>query len=271
MSEKGAEKLGQAVHDGPDLDPVVVPVTKKRWAPNIQARDIPGILAQAERREAMAEKKDEELAQAVRDELDFDPAVAVRDRGVSGEHGEVTLTGIADTLHQSWDAERAAWRVRGVRGVINEIVIAPPAQPPDDRAIAQAVAAALALDSDVPPARINVDVIDGTVTLTGTVEWQHQAAAAERAARMVPGIRGVTSVIAVTPPEASAAQISERIARAFARNAALADDHVEVIVEGGHVLLLGTVRTHDERHEAGAIAWRSPGVTSVSNQIFVAA
>lgn len=218
----------------------------------------------------MASKNDQDLTQDVYEEIDFDPAVNVSNLSVTAYDGRVTLRGFAHSYRESWEAERATRRVKGVRGVMNEIEITTSGGSiADDSRLAEAINAAFALDSSVPRERINVDVIEGAVTLTGTVDWRYQADAAERDARMVPGVKAVTSALEVTPPYASDDDIRAEIARAFARNAALTDDHVAVSVEGGHVLLTGNVRTDGEREEARAIAWRSPGVTTVTDEIYV--
>src|SRR6266536_2978608 len=100
-------------------------------------RGAPGRTA---RRQQMPYKSDQDLARDVREEIDFDPAAVVRDLDIAVTDGEVTLSGIADTPGRMWHAERAASRVRGVRAVINEIVVAPPEDRiPDDRHLAEAV------------------------------------------------------------------------------------------------------------------------------------
>lgn len=218
----------------------------------------------------MAPKNDQDIVQDVYEEIDFDPAVVASNLEVTAYDGRVTLRGFVDSYREAYEAERAAQRVKGVRGVSNELVITSSGQSiADDGRLAEAVNAAFALDSSVPRNRINVDVMQGAVTLTGNVDWHFQADAAARDARLVPGVKAVTNALVVTPPYASAEDIRTEIARAFARNSVLRDDSVAVSVEGGHVMLTGNVRTDGERQEARAIAWRAPGVTTVSDEIYV--
>ena len=85
-------------------------------------------------------------------------------------------------------------------------------------------------------------------------------------------ITGVTSVdnqITLTPPHASAEEIQRGIARAFARNAELSDDRIVVEVEGSHVTLSGNIAFRSESNLAEETAWKSSGVTSVTNNIAV--
>ncbi len=165
----------------------------------------------------------------------------------------------------------AAYRVLGVKSVTNNIVVNPASLGlRSDSDIAQDVRSALVLDVMVPDTRIGVSVSNGIVTLTGDVDWFYQA---EDAAEDAAAIRGVTAIdnqIAVHQPVAMAADVSDGIMRAFARNAALYDDSVLVTVaDDGHVTLTGTVGTPSERNMAEDIAWRAPGVTGVTDNLQV--
>ena len=51
--------------------------------------------------------------------------------------------------------------------------------------------------------------------------------------------------------------------------AELYDDNIDVTTNGGQVTLAGTVATWSEYDMAEDIAWMSPGVTSVTNNIAV--
>ena len=215
-------------------------------------------------------KTDAQITQDVLDELAFDPAVTVADLTVSTDHGRVKLHGTADTYGTKLEAEDAAYRVSGVTSVDNDIVVNPAALGlRADMAIAADIRSALALDYQVPDDRISVSVIDGFVTLTGNVDWDFQRDAAEDDAAMILGVKGVDDEIFVNQPQASAADISSGIARAFARNAELYDDNIDVTVNGSQVTLAGTVATWSESDMAEDIAWMSPGVTSVTNNIAV--
>ena len=215
-------------------------------------------------------KTDAQITQDVIDELAWDPAVTVADLTVSTDHGRVKIHGTADTYGTKLEAEDAAYRVSGVTSVDNDIVVNPAALGlRADMAIAADIRSALALDYQVPDDRISVSVIDGFVTLTGNVDWDFQRDAAEDDAAMILGVKGVDDEIFDNQPQASAAGISSGIARAFARNAELYDDNIDVAVNGSQVTLAGTVATWSEYDMAEDIAWMSPGVTSVTNNIAV--
>jgi osmotically-inducible protein OsmY len=220
----------------------------------------------------LSKKSDAQITQDVLDELFWDPAVTVADLNVSTLDHRVTLTGTTATYGEKMEAEDAAYRIGGVRDVENDIIIDPSAfGRRSDEDIAADVRSALILDYEVPDDRITVSVLDGTVMLTGTVNWYYQSQAAAEDAAMIKGVKFVDNDIIVMQPQASATDISNGIARAFARNAELYDDNVTVSADGGHVTLSGDVETWGEYDTAEDVAWRSPGVTSVTNDILVLA
>lgn len=220
----------------------------------------------------MSEKADPQITRDVLDELTWDPAVTIANLTVNTNHHRVTLTGIAATYGAKLEAEDAAYRVGGVFEVDNDIIVDQGAfgMRSDDN-IATDVRTALILDYRVPYDRIFVNVLDGAVTLTGTVDWYYQRLAATFDAAKIKGVKSVDNDVAVMQPEASAATVSSGIARAFARDAALSDDDINVSANDGHVTLSGSVETWSERDMAEDVAWRSPGVRSVTNNIVVLA
>jgi len=215
-------------------------------------------------------KTDAQITQDVIDELVWDPAVTVADLNVSTDHhGQVKLRGTADTYGTKLEAEEAAFRVSGVTSVENRIVVNPAALGlRSDADVAADVRTALDLDYQVPDDRISVNVVDGFVTLTGNVDWDYQRDSAEEDAAMIAGVKGLDDDILVNQPP-SAADLSSRIRRAFARNAELFDDNISVTTDNSYVTLTGTVETWSEHDMAEEIVWMAPGVTSVTNNITV--
>jgi osmotically-inducible protein OsmY len=214
-------------------------------------------------------KMDHQITQDVLDELTFDPAVTVIDLEVKTRDGKVTLSGTSDTYATKWEAEDAAYRVAGVREVENNIIVDPVALGMRmDADIQTSIITALNLDSSVPSDKVSVAVLDGVVTLSGTVDYYYQRAAAEEDASRILGVKFINNLITVDYP-ASAADIDNRIEQAFARNAELYDDEISVKVEGHKVTLSGDVETHSQKRMAEKIAWMAPGVNEVKNHIFV--
>jgi osmotically-inducible protein OsmY len=213
---------------------------------------------------------DEEIRGHVMDEMAYDPAVAVRDLLVVVEDGCVTLTGAADWCRTRKAAEEAAWRVGGVAGVRNDIVVDPslPGRPTDEE-IAADLRERLDEEFLVPRGRITVSVHDGVVSLTGTVDWHFQRKAALEEAEGASGVRDVKHRIAIHRSHASAQEITAAIRKALSRSAQVAGSHIQVFVDGGHVTLSGRARTFSERQAAEDIAFRAQGVTDMTVNIVV--
>src|SRR5262249_21847783 len=123
---------------------------------------------------------DPQIRESVLEEIEYDPAVTVHDIDVTVQDGTVTLTGVADAYGTRQAAERAAWRVFGVRSVINQVIVDPTMLGmPDDDEIARYLRGRLEKDFLVPKGRVTVDVQDRVVTLSGTVDWHLQRLAAD--------------------------------------------------------------------------------------------
>jgi osmotically-inducible protein OsmY len=137
-----------------------------------------------------------------------------------------------------------------------------------DSEIAQAVVNSLDWHVWVPK-HVQATVENGWVTLTGTVTWGFQRNSAEDCVRYLPGVKGVSNNITLTP-SAQPTAIKAAIEKALKRDAEIDAENIDVSADGGKVTLAGTVTSWDEREEAATAAWSAPGVTSVANNITVA-
>ena len=214
-------------------------------------------------------RKDSDIRADVLAEMAWDPKVTVADIDASVKDGFVTLTGVASTFATKYAATDAAFRIYGVKDVDNDMIVDPAAFGlRTDLQIEADVRSMLTLDLEVPDTRIMVSVLDGVVTLSGDVDYYYQRDAAEDNAASIAGVRDVISNIAVLD-QPLALDIDDQITAAFARNGELFDDNVNVTTNGHSVTLSGTVRYWSEYDEAEDVAWRAPGVTSVTNNVVV--
>ena len=112
-------------------------------------------------------------------------------------HGYVTLTGETMWEFQRRDAEKAVRHIRGVRGVINRIGLAPMSAA---RNVRHRIVEALHRNADLDARHVTAHAAGDVVTLTGHVSTWLQREIAERAAADAPGIRRVDNQITVDPP-----------------------------------------------------------------------
>jgi osmotically-inducible protein OsmY len=122
---------------------------------------------------------------------------------ISSEHikvivknGWVTLEGHMEWQYQKSTAESAVRRIKGVRGVINNIMLKPQVEPAD---IQRKIQAAIKRLAEVDANRVSVEANGSEVILKGTVGSWVEREEAERAAWAAPGVTKVEDRIVVSP------------------------------------------------------------------------
>jgi osmotically-inducible protein OsmY len=140
-----------------------------------------------------------------------------------------------------------------------------------DRRVQEQVLAALEREPGVDAAQIGVSVVDGVVTLYGTVPTFRQKWLAERVARRLLAVRAVANDLEVARAETTTtdAVIAQAVANALEWDSAIPNGRVKATVRHGWVTLTGTTTWQFQRQAAERAAQRVEGVRGVANSITV--
>jgi osmotically-inducible protein OsmY len=147
-------------------------------ANDIQVR-LPGGLA----------RSDAEIAQAVRNALEWDVWIPEERIKSTVSNGWVTVEGDVALLRERTDVERAIRRLASVRGVTNKIEVKPPTVAAAN--VQETIEEALERRSERAARRIKVEVHDGAVTLSGPVRSWAEKRAILGTVGHAPGVRAV--------------------------------------------------------------------------------
>ncbi|XUW90504.1 BON domain-containing protein [Burkholderia sp. M6-3] len=214
-------------------------------------------------------KTDWQLKRDVADELEWDPAVTATDIGVEVTNGVVTLSGHPPSFAEKLAAEKAAQRVAGVKGVAVDMQVRLPKKDEHtDEDLASAVRAILHWSVAAPDDAVKIQVEKGWVTLTGAVDWAYQRHIIARAVGHMRGVRGLTTAIEVHRKIGSD-EIGKNIEQAMRRHAEREIKHIGIDVKDGTVTLTGKVGSYAERKLARGVAWSTPGVCAVVDDLVV--
>jgi osmotically-inducible protein OsmY len=209
-----------------------------------------------------------DIREAVDAELEFDPLVDDADVHIVNVDGDVALNGTVPSYPQYLEAAAATQRVGGVKNVHNHLeVVLPDEDFRDDAMLTTAANNALALNVTVPDG-VEAAAQDGNVTLTGTVGYGKERAAAERAVSGLTGVRNVRDDIEIGYDAASPVDVDLHVQEALDRSALVPDDSdVQVVAEGSTITLTGHVRTWAEHDAVVDAAWMARGVIDVRDDL----
>lgn len=150
----------------------------------------------------------------------------------------------------------------------------------------------LAAQATINAIKINVDTLQGNVSLSGTVPSVGEKTQAEQIARETPGVKAVTNKLEVNPDAIGSSTVKEKaeeatrdvsreasealgdagtLARIKARFVADGILGVDVDVNNGEVTLTGTVANEIQKAQAEALVRKTKGVTNVKNNLTIKA
>jgi hyperosmotically inducible protein len=139
------------------------------------------------------------ITSKVEAKLAADPDTNNLEIDVDTRDGQVRLSGLVETEQERSEAEHLTRATEGVRGVENEIRIGDLGfgQHVSDGWILTKIRSRLTVDPEVESFNIDVDVLDGDVTLSGLVTTERVREEAARIARATDGVRSVRNRIEV--------------------------------------------------------------------------
>ncbi|HSN56812.1 MAG TPA: BON domain-containing protein [Candidatus Sulfomarinibacteraceae bacterium] len=148
---------------------------------------------------AREEMTDAWITSKVTANLTADPEINPFEIDVDTEDGVVRLSGMVETDLQREEAAKLAIRTEGVISVVNDIELGDLTleENIEDGWIATTVESKLAADPEINPFDIDVDVLEGVVTLTGSVDTDRALQHAEELARRTEGVKGVENLLTI--------------------------------------------------------------------------
>lgn len=192
-------EVGVQVHNGVVTLTGMVTSWAKRLAAQEAVQRVIGVLDVANdlKVNTPGTRTDTEIAQAVRQALEWDVFVPDETIRSTVSNGWVTLEGTVDRTSQREDAQRAVRNLFGVRGVTNMIALKDTAPVTED--VRKAIEQTLERRAEREARRIRVDVRDGIATLTGTVHTWAERKSVLAAVRFTPGVRSVDDRLRIEP------------------------------------------------------------------------
>jgi osmotically-inducible protein OsmY len=213
-------------------------------------------------------KNNSELQTDVQNAIKWEPLLNAAEIGVTAKDGIVSLTGVVDSYAKKLEAEHAAKRVIGVRALVENIEVKiPNGWTKTDAEIANAILNAFKSNWTDPKDNVKVKVEDGWITLEGELAWNYQRDAAKNAIQHLNGVKGITNLIKIKAETHDAIEQKD-VENALLRSA-IDDRDIKVAVSGTTVALSGTVSSWYQKEEAGRIAWNTPGIWNVNNDLKV--
>lgn len=128
-------------------------------------------------------------------------------------------------------------------------------------------------DSRINASKINVDVSDGLVTLTGQVPSYSSKLAAESDALTIPGVTSVMNNLEIQqlaagelPPDE---EIKNNVSSSLKWNTNIESENIKVSSENGTVILEGTVPSYWQKILAEELIYDIAGVNDAENKLSV--
>lgn len=174
-----------------------------RWAAQKAAQNVTGVRALANEIQVSLsfddQRSDTDIADAARMALDaciMVPSDAIK---ITVENGWLTLDGKVNWYFQKHTAVIVVTHLRGVRGITDNLTVAPRASPISANDLKRKIESAFLRHAHHDAKQIQVSVTNGTVTLEGEVTSWREREDAEFAAWSAPGVSKVNDRLIIRP------------------------------------------------------------------------
>lgn len=172
----------------------------EKYEAEAAAKRVAGVVAVANdlevRMPAIDERPDPDIARDAVASLKSQLPVSYEKLKVVVNNGWINLEGQVEWQYQRQTAESAVRRIRGVKGVINSIVLKPAIKPTE---IKKKIQDAFRRSAELDANRIIVEAAGSEVILKGSVRSWVEREEAERAAWAAPGVTNVQDRLIVNP------------------------------------------------------------------------
>lgn len=214
-------------------------------------------------------KTDEILEKDVSNSLKWESLVTNSNVIVISDDGIVTLTGVVDNFTKRTLAENNTRKITGVKSVINKIyVVFDNWEEKKDVAIKAEILTSFRWNWNTLNDTIKVRVLNGWVTLSGELEWHYQREAAKEAVINLIGVKGVSNYISIKSQVDTEIK-STSLRLALENHYALDSKNIEIEVLDSKIILKGTVDSWYQKEIAKQIAWKTPGVLHVIDELLI--
>ncbi len=199
---------------------------------------------------------------------------------VSVKDGIVTLKGTVPDSDERALAEDTVNNLPGVMGVVNKIKVESEPAEHSDAWIALKIRTQLLVRANVSATATKVDVINGAVTLTGTVDNAAQKDLTEAYVKDIEGVKSVSNDLVIKSPASDGsdhtvgetiddASITSQVKYALLSHRSTSALKTKVTTKNGVVMISGDANSDAEKDLVSKLASSVRGVQSVDNDMNV--
>jgi osmotically-inducible protein OsmY len=142
---------------------------------------------------------------------------------------------------------------------------------PSDEAIKSSITGLITTNPDIYPERINVNVTNGDVVLSGSVDSYYKKNIAAHCVKIVGGVVSLRNMLAVVPTRAiSDETIGQAILQSLQTNDIADVNTISIEVSNGKVVISGSITGRDTFEVVEDVVRYTDGVVDIDNRLLIA-